>query len=123
MTRPPILALIFSVIPAACSSAVSPSDGMGGSNGFGGAGMGGSEGGGLELCGISVTCTDGVLKGVYGTYCDTLTATCDLGCRVPSAGTYSNVDPHAFAQTLCNSPDAGAADASDASDRGDGGGD
>ena len=95
-----------------------------GSGGAGGAGVGGGAGGvgggggrGLggmmthpELCGIVVTCQDGVLSGMYGDPCYTFSGVCPLGCRVSSAGTGDrSLDPFQFAQTLCVSPDAGDA--------------
>ena len=79
----------------------------------------GPGGGHLELCGIYVTCENGVLSGMYGTYCTKLTASCALGCRVAVDGTSATVDPYAFAQTLCNSADGETADEIDASDASD----
>jgi hypothetical protein len=73
-----------------------------------------------ELCGIAVTCHDGVLSGMFGIACNPFTGVCPLGCRVPVAGTNDlSLDPLQFAQTLCLSPsdDAGDASVDDAHDR------
>jgi len=147
MIRPYILllAFIFSPMLAACSSTSPETGGTGGSapdrgGASGGGNPGGAGGGGgtagfpdgrgtggqhLELCGVIVTCQDGVLGGMYGNSCSPLFGTCALGCRVASAGTSDQsalMNPNAFAQTLCNSPDASAPDAnldSDSDGRGD----
>lgn len=90
--------------------------GSGGAGGFGGVGESNGGPGGqphLELCGIAVTCHDGVLQGLYGTYCQSFTGLCPLGCRVSSDGTNDlSLDPIQFAQTLCLSPVGDAGDAS-----------
>jgi hypothetical protein len=93
----------------------------GGSGGLADAGQSANSGQGgsphLELCGIFVTCKDGVLSGMYGTYCSPIAGVCPLGCRLPSDGTTDlRLDPFAFAQTLCVSPagDDGSADGVDA---------
>jgi hypothetical protein len=98
-----------------------PAGGTGGA--AGGAGGAGGTGGHLELCGIFVTCTDGVLSGLYGDQCRTFSGVCALGCLVASAGTIdTTIDPLQFAQTLCVSPDAGAAGADGAAGNGGTGG-
>jgi hypothetical protein len=102
------------------------STGSGGAGGFGGAGRSdGGQGGQphLELCGIAVTCHDGILQGLYGNSCASFTGICPLGCRVSSAGTGDlSLDPMQFAQTLCISP-ADAGDAVGDDGAADGGGD
>ena len=133
MTRTPsslaFLALTLSAILAACSSTPAGTNGAGGGSGRGGAAgvVGGGGGGGhLELCGLTVTCKDGVLSGLWGVNCDPIVGTCAFGCRIASASsdapsTFTTSEAaDEFAQTLCNPPpDASSPDAGAASDGGD----
>ena len=96
------------------ASPVSPGVGRGGGLADGAHGDGGQRGGTrLELCGIVVMCHDGVLSGMYGSFCNPIAGVCPLGCRGPSAETSDlSLDPSQFAQTLCVSPVGDAGDAS-----------
>jgi hypothetical protein len=128
MIRNVLLSAFLFLAATNCSStdgaAPAGSPGLGGSGGAAGGtppadgGAGGSPH--PELCGIAVTCHDGVLSGMFGIACNPFTGVCPLGCRVPVAGTNDlSLDPLQFAQTLCLSPsdDAGDASVDDAHDR------
>jgi hypothetical protein len=110
MRRPILLSTMLCLTAINCTrvdDAAPPADAAQSTNG----GPGGSRG--LELCGITVTCQDGVLSGMYGNNCSSIAGVCPLGCRVPSAGTSDlGLDPWQFAQSLCVSPAGDAGDAS-----------
>lgn len=102
----------------------------GGSSGSGGTGHGGKTNGGSsnggtsgngsggtthpELCGLSATCKDGTITGMYGTFCGNFTAECELGCSAAPKPLHqqSNLTAADAAQyakeALCKQPPIGS---------------
>jgi len=90
----------------------------------GGAGPNSNHGGlggyGPEFCFAHGWCTDGVIAGVYGIACSSLTVACDNGCN-PSASQvepYSGSDRETAIRCLREALCAPALDASDTYDGG-----